>query len=498
MCDSTDLSELSREELISIINQMKENENQMKEKIFLLETQLNQNKNKSKKYKSKKRPNSSGIEALDRQTVNKKLCLISSTQNSINRQSFSDRICDDLCEEIPQYLSLEDKLKLEGVSKQFQRTVLKKHYELTIKTCNSIRKRKVKNEYKYHFIENKFIEFISLEVLLKKCPNITSIELKRNWMDNCDFNPVFRLITKCCNNLREFKTCGNWINNKDIIKFQRKFGQKIKFFDRFHKPINFNLFPNIEKFVCDHHDYSGVKLVLPQLKLKQLTKLNMHIGEAEMVKTCVDTFPTLKHFDLQFRGQNSDSIYSSLDYISNLKNLIHFGFSNNYGNNNKLFCDSLKRMANKCQKLKSIECSFNINSDLKQLLSPFEAYPALKRLNLKLCGNFEIFSFEAFKGLSNITHLTLNFHSYSIESTRANILTDIDIHLPELQYFEMKNKIDATQEEFTQMADILSRLSRLQTLELMLKKTVNYEEFEVKIREKCREIRTINLKHSYY
>ena len=160
-CDSTDLSELSREELYSMINQMKENENQMKEKISSLETELNQYKDELKKCQSKKRLKVKGSEALDRQTVKKK--------------SFSDRICDDLCEEILQYLSLEDKLKLEGVSKQFQRTVHKKHYELTIKTHNSKTKRNVINEYKYHFIENKFIQFISLEVLLKKCPNITSI-----------------------------------------------------------------------------------------------------------------------------------------------------------------------------------------------------------------------------------------------------------------------------------------------------------------------------------
>ena len=86
-----------------------------------------------KKCKSNKTSKSLRSEALDRQTVNKKLCLRS---NSHKRQSFSDRICDDLCEEILQYLSLEDKLKLEGVSKQFQRTVLNKHYELSIKVKN--------------------------------------------------------------------------------------------------------------------------------------------------------------------------------------------------------------------------------------------------------------------------------------------------------------------------------------------------------------------------
>ena len=486
VCHTSDLSELSREELYSMINQMKENEKHMKEKISLLETQLNQNKDESKKCQSKKRPKSSGSEALDRQTVNKK--------------SFSDRICDDLCEEILQYLSLEDKLKLEGVSKQFQRTVLKKHYELTIDTDKTIPKRKVKEEYKYHYIKNKFIELNSLEVLLKKCPNITSIELKRPCRDECDFSPVFRLITKNCNNLREIKTCGNWINNKDILKFQRRFGPKIKFFDRLHKPINFSLFPNIEKFVCGYHDYSRVKQVLPQLKLKKLTKLTMDIEEEEVVKTCVDTFPTLTHFDLDFYSENS--IYSSLDYISDLKHLIHFGFRS-FSEVNKLFCDSLKRMANKCQKLKSIKLRFDItsdNSDIRQLISTFVAFPALKRLNLKFCSENvdlnELFSFEAFKDLSNITHLTISLHLYENDFTiKANILTDIDIYLPKLQYLEFKDKIDATPEEVTQMADILSRLSRLQTLKLVFIEGIDYNEIEVKIREKCRKIRTFDIKN---
>ena len=80
-------------------------------------------------------------------SLNKKLCLRSDSQNSdafsdclvnrfeskednYRRDSFSDRVCDDLCEDIFQYLSLEDKLRLQCVSKQFQRTIFKRHFEL--------------------------------------------------------------------------------------------------------------------------------------------------------------------------------------------------------------------------------------------------------------------------------------------------------------------------------------------------------------------------------
>ena len=185
-----------------------------------------------KKCQSKKRQKSSGSEALDRQTVNKK--------------SFSDRICDDLCEEILQYLSLEDKLKLEGVSKQFQRTVLKKHYELRIRKNVLIPNRKAKEEYKYYQIENISIGLKSLKILLKKCPNITSLELEKSY-GRYDYNGVFRLITEYCNNLREIDFGKSEINDKIIEEFQQKFGPKIKFINHLKNANNYNLFPNIEK-----------------------------------------------------------------------------------------------------------------------------------------------------------------------------------------------------------------------------------------------------------
>jgi hypothetical protein len=48
------------------------------------------------------------------------------------RDSFSDRICDDLCEVLMSYLSLEDKISFECVSKQFQRCFYNKQNAIYI------------------------------------------------------------------------------------------------------------------------------------------------------------------------------------------------------------------------------------------------------------------------------------------------------------------------------------------------------------------------------
>ena len=408
------------------------------------------------------------------------LCLSNVSQN---RQSFSDRICDDLCEEILQYLSLEDKLKLEGVSKQFQRTVLKKHYELTIDHKFKL----IENSRAYYdlYIGNKFIDLKSLEVLLKKWPNIISIKLGESEYEY-DYNEVFRLITKYCNNLRQIDFYGNKINDKNFKEFQRKFGPKIKSIHYSKDANNYNLFPNIEKLQLL---YSGSKTIIPRLKLNKLKKLYLAFDEGEeyIIEKCVDTFPSLTHLYLRSYSENEKNILKSLEFISNLKNLKQLTIDPFFKENTKLFCDSFKRMGYKCKNLKDIECKFDIcsvNSNLGLLLSSFMSFPALKRLYLSFFINKDedfdinqIFSFEAFKGLSNITHLTL----HSSERLKANILTDIDINLPKLQYLNIITTFDVNPIEVTQMADILSRLSRLQTLKLHFKeRKVYYKDIEVK------------------
>ncbi len=49
-----------------------------------------------------------------------------------NRESFSGRICDDLCEVLLSYLSFADKIRFECVSKQWQKLIYNKPYHVEI------------------------------------------------------------------------------------------------------------------------------------------------------------------------------------------------------------------------------------------------------------------------------------------------------------------------------------------------------------------------------
>ena len=149
------------------------------------------------------------------------------------------------------------------------------------------------------------------------------------------------------------------------------------------------------------------------------------------------------------------------------------------------------------QKMKRLSI-VNIESDLRLLLPELKAFPALKRLELWIdFVDFNpMFSFEEFKGLSNITHLTLhlNLSRNSYERLNEEMLKQIDINLPNLQYLYIIDTFDTTPEGVQQMAEILSRLSRLETLKLWFRSGVDVKPIEEQIREKCRKIKEIEMR----
>ena len=263
---------------------------ELKDEKCLLKTELNESKK------------SEGSEALDRQTVDKK--------------SFSDRFCDDLSEVILQYLSLEDKLRLQCVSKQFQRTVFQRQYELYINVLSPdehkmyLKYKNLKKRYQnYYYIEDQSMQ--SFKALLKKCPNITSIE-------SDDYNPdnnskVFQLLIENCNNLSEvFSSSFITLNESEFEKFHQKFGPKIKYF-RFHiKLSDFSRFPNIEKIesIIDES-------IIPQMTLAKLKQLELIIcqGQEHMLHAIIENFPKLTHLELFFHSVDENAVYESLKSI---------------------------------------------------------------------------------------------------------------------------------------------------------------------------------------
>ena len=389
-------------------------------------------------------------------------------------------------EDILQYLPLKDKLRLESVSKQFQRTVFVKQYSLTLE----------KEEYDSELNTN-YLK--SIETVLKKCPNIQRIdgiyqmnyEIRKN---------TIQLITKYCNHLIEFEERLLNTNECESQEFYRKFGQKLKYLGFTEHVYDFNLFPNIESI--DEYNVVNefrIEEVLQLNSVNNLKKLgiDIEVNKEHLLPQLMQKFQKLTHLTLELSTYALDKVFKDFPITQNLLELI---ITFHYYGDFEGMCDSLNQIAIKCPKLKRIVFYSIIvlrnSSDMKQLFQQLKAFPSLKRLDIflgkwdetDLQSTHQWFSFELFKGFpQQLTHLSLGFEDFE-ESLNESVLKDIDIYLPKLQYLYINSKIITDKEGMTQMVDILSRLSRLQSIYLRLNYPIS-ELIEAKIAEKCRKIR---------
>ena len=166
---------------------------------------------------------------------------VESKEDNYRRDSFDDRFCDDLSEVLLEFLPIKAKLCLKNVSKQVQRTVFQRQYELYIdiipeknKIYSKIKHKFSSNKrvYKYYNVEDQSL--YSIKFLLKNCPNITSIHINGPNLGSGDYdsvkvNKVFQLIIENCNHLSEIGVFKHILLNERILEeFHQKFGPKIK------------------------------------------------------------------------------------------------------------------------------------------------------------------------------------------------------------------------------------------------------------------------------
>jgi hypothetical protein len=161
----------------------------------------------------------------------------------------------------------------------------------------------------------------------------------------------------------------------------------------------------------------------------------------------------------------------------------------------------LKQLSKVCPKLRSlnvINCRLTSEPQFIGFMNQLKQFKELKRLEIEFEINSQItencFNNSMKSGFENLTHLRIGFSDsidYRFNSLVLNetLLTDFYKYLPKLQTFNLKNSIEVTEKT----ADILSRLSNLETLELNIVDHTVCQSFKNKIIEKCRKIKSIQL-----
>ena len=403
----------------------------------------------------------------DRQSSEESL---KSIEDNYRRDSFDDRVCDDLCEVILKYLSLKDKLKLEFVSKQFQRTVFnsqsKQYLILSPKSDKHLEK---------------------LKQLSEKYPKLNRIYFGGEVISN----PLIEVIIKNCNNLTHIQFRNyTQIGTEVLEKFFNNFGHKLISITNSHQNIGSQLrnAPNIEELTVNTFDSQLSQIEFNKLKrfcVSQLKAVDLNSFELFIENNT----KTLKYLDIRCtRFNDEESVKSLLKIISKTINLVHLSIDIwNYMLIDDSLIDYWTEIPINCKQLKSLKFRLNYKEILRFKEELFSLFKRLKRLELFFTYHFQ--SFQLFKGLKKVyglTHLTLYVCSDSFDDT---LLTDIDINLPKLKSLKIRSPLIAS--EWT--AQILTRLTNLEKVQLNIVNKEIGPEIERQLIQNCKKFKNFKI-----
>ena len=377
------------------------------------------------------------------------------TVGHFSHDSF-DRFGDDLNEEVLQYLTFSDKVRLECVSKQWKRCIFQRqslfefdeHFDGRMNTLNQlIMNEEVGSDRKKEKVNR--IEKSVLESVLKKCPKMIKIILKV-YIEGIDVS----LFGKYCSHLKALELNCNYLKDVSLLEFAKKFGHKLKEIE-FHEYCKRKLASNLKKFlqfcpnlirIVNYTDIFGIhgyhtfiykkKNFLP--KLEDIRIIGIHYNNKNKMKILSDKYQKkIKHLEIEFskkyfsqKSLNHEDLKTCLNQLSlfvNLRSLklqilIHINDSQQNSVEKcleQLFknCDKMERLSFTCYSISNK--FFNILSNLK----------SLERLRLDFrISKLLTESVECLKECHKLKHLMI-----CCDELNENFFDDIHTYVPNLR-----------------------------------------------------------------
>ena len=162
-----------------------------------------------------------------------------------------DRFGDDLTELILQYLTFEDKVRLECVSKQWRRLVFNKQFVIGI-TRESVTRHSLRSLYRQTESSEPSLDRQVIESVLNKSPNITTICINHG-IDSS----VLSLIGRYCPRIKSLtyrRSYSLMPSDDNVLSFFRMYGHKLEELRLYgnYEDIQYYLefCPNVQKSLC--------------------------------------------------------------------------------------------------------------------------------------------------------------------------------------------------------------------------------------------------------
>jgi hypothetical protein len=400
-------------------------------------------------------------------------------KKSTKSVSFNDRINDNLCQIIISYLSFEEKIRFESVSKLWQKFIFNKQFCLQIDS-NCFDERNSLNKLLKTGSKNWF-NLKAFESVLKKSKFINNIIIRESFENE---ETICQLITKYCLNLNSITLRINNISEETLRLFGLKLGNNLSEIvfegEKCHQQRN----------NTNHKIKAFIKLCPNLMSIKNL-KINDFVDKNEILvhkliqfKGPLDGFHngfndlfinsyknSLKNIELFVRFETTTReqslLLKQLSQLKQLESLDLFFCKIDYS---KEFVDSFKQMAIQCKQIKRFVVNFG-NTDSELIIELFDSFRYLKQLKFfdissKDNCNHEtivmkgLIDCEKLKDCKQLTHLKMNYSHIN-----DHFFDDIDSYLPQLTHLKVNN-IGSDENSFShQMMSSLAKLRNLKVID---------------------------------
>ena len=369
--------------------------------------------------------------------------LVNNDNSRVYERDSMERFGDDLTEQVIQYLWLEEKVRFEYVCKQWQRLIFNKQAELHIKyRRNSDRKNSVHYLFRYKSFSIQFDREL-LESMLKKCPNISRVDLSNNYND-----VSLQLVTKHCRRVTKL-VVNTHCNEECLMSFATKHGMWLQeftiwpisdFTSDFMKQF-LRLCPNITKInISLGQDISHI--IETTTKLNVIKEVMIRANESHILEPVVRMYgKSLKELSIIIKRLSSDELKTCFAHISRFESLESLKILCELQNSTQAMNECLRLLAKKCIKLRKFDFDSHSNETSNRLLFAFSEFRSLERLVLKLSDidtdNTPTFdgSIECMKNCIRLKHLTISYHELT-----QNFFADIQTILPNLRYLNIESE----------------------------------------------------------
>ena len=250
-----------------------------------------------------------------------------------------DRLGDDLTELILQYLTFEDKVRLECVSKQWRRLVFNKQFGIEIldtksEHMNNFRQPLTSNIEERLNSLNKLLTMLyngrqldveSFESVLKKCPNIKHVNIEVNAN-----NKVFLLIGRYCIKSLKFRRIYPSIRKDTVLSFFRINGHKLEELciyesvgvtdDYYRHCTNLKvIILSDSSLICNEDKEFLPKL--EEIRIPNIYRDFNHLGKVNKMKILSDNkSQTMKTLDIPLRYLTAEELKTCIECIARFEN----------------------------------------------------------------------------------------------------------------------------------------------------------------------------------